>query len=266
MIDSHSLAEYSSHVLNASGDAELEQRLGLYRVFLKLYEHHRGLLDEILDLENAGSRSRSRVASQYLQGVVHGQHVYLITNLIRGKTQLLLQPQRVLVVGRDRKAALPVQDKRLSRQHAAIQYVENQGFYLIDLESTNGSFVNGEAVRHCALLKDGDQVRLGSMAFTFFICRTGKVAEPVPADLLAQVNAARLALESADATTQESSLPSVTVDWDSPLTSSSSSDETSLFLKPPVPVGLPEPPQLSVSQQSEILDRFLKRQVPGSCN
>ena len=50
MLDSHSLAEYSSQVLNASGNTELEQRLGLYRVFLKLYEHHRSLLDEILDL------------------------------------------------------------------------------------------------------------------------------------------------------------------------------------------------------------------------
>jgi hypothetical protein len=27
---------------------EIEQRLGLYQVFLKLYEHHRSLLDEIL--------------------------------------------------------------------------------------------------------------------------------------------------------------------------------------------------------------------------
>ena len=264
MIDSHSLAEYSSQVLNASGDAELEQRLGLYRVFLKLYEHHRGLLDEILDLENTGSRSRNRVSSHYLQGVIHGQHVYLITNLVKGKTQSLLQPQRTWVVGRDRKAALPVQDKRLSRQHAAIQYVEKQGFYLIDLESTNGSFVNGEAVRHCTLLKDGDQVRLGSLAFTFFICRAAKVVEPLPADLLAQVNNARIALELVDSITSESSLPTMTVDWDPPHTGSS--DDTSMFLKPPVPVGLPEPPQLSVAQQSDILDRFLKRQLPEICN
>ena len=37
-----------------SEDKELKQRLGLYQVFLKLYEHHRGLLDEILKVREFG--------------------------------------------------------------------------------------------------------------------------------------------------------------------------------------------------------------------
>ncbi len=216
MLDSHSLAEYSSHVLNASGNGELEQRLGLYRVFLKLYEHHRSLLDEILDLENTDDKWRARAAVRFVHGVVQGQHVHLITNLLKGKTQLLHQVQSIWVIGRDRKAALPIQDKRLSRRHAAIQYLENDGFYLIDFNSTNGTFVNGEAVRHSVRLKDGDQVRLGSLAFTFFICNACQRLEPISTELLEQINNTRQSATTTldDSIIHDSSFSAMVVDWD----------------------------------------------------
>lgn len=145
---------------------ELEQRLGLYRVFLKLYEHHRHLLDEILKLERTGNQT-SGLTTRCITGMVQGQRVYLITNLVDGKTRTLLQPQQIWTIGRDRQLAIPISDRRLSRQHAAIQYVHSEGFYLIDLESTNGSFVNGEPVYGRSLLRDGALVRLGSFAFSF---------------------------------------------------------------------------------------------------
>lgn len=270
MLDSHSLAEYSSQVLNASGNTELEQRLGLYRVFLKLYEHHRSLLDEILDLENTGVKSRKHVALQYVQGVVQGQQTRIITNLLGGKTRSVRQPQGIWVIGRDRKMALPIQDKRLSRRHAAIQHIEDQGFYMIDLSSTNGSFVNGEPVRHCVLLKDGDQIRLGSLAFTFFICHTPKTADALLDDLINQVNAARHSYNSVgeDLTVTESGLPLPSTDWDTPL--SADGKDTSMFLRPTLSNGdLPSeqaPYPISMKQQSEILDRFMKRNEPDNHN
>lgn len=269
MIDSHSLAEYSSQVLNASGNAELEQRLGLYRVFLKLYEHHRSLLDEILDLENTGIKARKHVALQYVQGVMQGQQICLITNLIKGKTQSILQNQGVWLIGRDRKNALSIQDKRLSRCHAAIQYVEDQGFYLIDLKSTNGSYVNGEPVRQCVSLNDGDQIRLGSLAFTFFIGHAPRTAMALPDDLINQVNAARMAakVEVDDTDVTESTvLPSV--EWDMPLVGDAR--ETSMFLKPTIPshdlTSEATAYPISMAQKSEILDRFMKRQSPDTHN
>ena len=270
MLDSHSLAEYSSQVLNASDNTELEQRLGLYRVFLKLYEHHRSLLDEILDLENTGIKARKQVALQYVQGHVQGQQVYVITNLLNGKTRSVLQPQGIWVVGRDRKMALPIQDERLSRRHAAIQHVQDQGFYLIDFNSTNGSFVNSEPVRHCVLLNDGDQVRLGSLAFTFFICHAPKTAEALPETLINQINAARHAYESGveDSTVTETGLPLPPPSWDTPL--AADAKDTSMFLRPPIPsselISDHASYPLSMKQQSEILDRFMKRDVSDSHN
>jgi pSer/pThr/pTyr-binding forkhead associated (FHA) protein len=189
MIDPRSWAEQSLGMMTHFSEAELEQRLGLYRVFLRLYEHHRDLLNEILDLENSDKSHPDQVALPYVQGVVSGGQVHLVTNLIQGNTQALVQPQQIWVFGRDRQAAVSVRDERLSRRHAAIRYITGQGFYLVDLNSTNGSFINGERVWRCALLKEGDRVRLGSLTFTFFLCHTHQTISTVPPSMLEQLSA-----------------------------------------------------------------------------
>lgn len=189
MLDPQSLAEFSLDVAKTVENSDLDQRLGLYRVFLKLYEHHRELLDEILSLEHVNDHAIVHETVRYVQGIVQGDQIYLITNLVQGGTRSLYQPQGVWLLGRDRTAAIQIADKRLSRRHAAIQYIPNQGFYLVDLNSTNGSFVNGELVRHSMRLKDGDRIRLGSMAFNFFVCGVANTVEPIAPDFLAEVNA-----------------------------------------------------------------------------
>lgn len=183
MINPISLAAYSSELLSSSADSELEQRLGLYQVFLKLYEHHQGLLEEILNLEHSNSGFPTKASPAYVQGMVNQQKVFLITNLIEGKSQAVYQSENTWTLGRGRQVALPISDKRLSRLHAVIRYVEHQGFYLIDLGSTNGSFVNGEQVRNQILLKDGDRVRLSSLTFTFFSCYTTRTAAPLTPEM-----------------------------------------------------------------------------------
>lgn len=182
MADRNELAAYTSSRLDFSDDADLQERLRLYQVFVKLYEHHQGLLNEILNLENS-SGPPVRHTSPYVQGLVSGAQAYLITNLMGGKTQALTQPQQVWTIGRDpRQSLICVQDIRLSRCHAAIKYIDGQGFYLIDLGSRNHSFVNGEPVRH-AILKDGDQVRMGSLTFNFFLCQTTRTLNPLSSAL-----------------------------------------------------------------------------------
>lgn len=164
---------------------EIQERLRLYQVFLKLYQHHRGLLDEILNLENSSSSALASLALPYIQGVTLGQDTYLVTNLLQGTTQVVLHPQQVWTLGRDpRRAAIPIQDTRLSRCHAALKYVEQQGFYLVDLNSRNGSYVNGELVRQSRLLREGDRVRLGSVTFVFFHCQTVQHVPSLPIEML----------------------------------------------------------------------------------
>lgn len=155
---------------NPNDNPNLQQRLSLYQVFLRLYEHNQGLLDEILSLENTGSKALARVALPYIQGLVLRQQVYLVTNILGNGTESLTQSQNLWIIGRDsRRVNLPIQDKRLSRRHAAIRYA-NRTFYLVDLGSSNGTYINGEPIRRCTILKDGDRIRLGSLSFSFFIC------------------------------------------------------------------------------------------------
>jgi len=170
MLDPNSMSAFSSQEPNVIESPEIQQRLGLYQVFLKLYEQNRTLLDEILNLENSGSKALARVTLPYIQGLVLRQQVYLVTNVLGGETQALTQSQNLWMIGRDsRRVNLPIQDKRLSRRHAAIRYANRQ-FYLVDLGSSNGTYINGEPIRRCTSLKDGDRIRLGSVSFSFFIC------------------------------------------------------------------------------------------------
>jgi hypothetical protein len=169
--------------MNTSVRSGLQDRLGLYQIFLRLYENHRGLLDEILGLESAGTRLPESITTPYLQGMVMGAQVSIVTNLLHGKTQATTQPQNTWLIGRDScQVTIALPDRRLSRCHASVQYVEEQGFYLTDLGSSNGSLVNGELIQGATLLKDGDRIRLGSLIFTFFLCQSTHCFQPVTPD------------------------------------------------------------------------------------
>lgn len=70
-----------------------------------------------------------------------------------------------VVMGRLNTNEVVVKNSSVSRVHATI--IQNQeGFTLKDLESTNGTFLNGKKVTE-HLLKDGDQITLGTANLIF---------------------------------------------------------------------------------------------------
>ncbi|MBD2346615.1 FHA domain-containing protein [Anabaena subtropica] len=166
---------------------DIEKRLSLYQIFISLYERHSNLLNEILQLDNISQSSWISKKPYYVQGVVNDSAIYVITNLCDNQTQTLQQLQNIWTIGRDHSNGICTYDKLLSRHHAAIQYIENQGFLLIDLQSTNGSFVNGEPVYQPVYLKDGDRVRLGSLTFDFFLNHNCRMLPTLAGDLLKQM-------------------------------------------------------------------------------
>ena len=171
MLDIEKHQSYSSHLLSSGDhDHHLQTRLGLYQVFLRIYEQNKDLLDEILDLEHSGHETVSPLTSSYLQGVMVAGTVYIVTNLIGGKSQAIPHADAQWTIGRDRhKASLVLAEPRLSRCHACVAYdFDQQCFHLADLGSTNGTFVNGEQIFNRHYLKDGDRIRLGNLGFTFF--------------------------------------------------------------------------------------------------
>lgn len=66
-----------------------------------------------------------------------------------------------VVIGRGRSADLAIAEPTISRAHAAIGYGED-GFFVQDLGSTNGTRVNGKRETQVPL-HDGDEVQLGKL-------------------------------------------------------------------------------------------------------
>ncbi|TWT87482.1 Response regulator PleD [Pseudobythopirellula maris] len=72
---------------------------------------------------------------------------------------------RSLIVGRDPRCDLTLDDSSVSRRHAEFARVDG-GYEVRDLSSTNGTYVNGEAVKQ-RVLRSGDCVKLGGYLYKF---------------------------------------------------------------------------------------------------
>jgi transcriptional regulator with GAF, ATPase, and Fis domain len=77
-------------------------------------------------------------------------------------------------LGRDQANAVALDDLGASRHHCVIR-PSGQGFQLTDLNSRNGTFVNGVPVRQ-RLLEHNDQVRVGGSVFVFLRPQAEEVA------------------------------------------------------------------------------------------
>lgn len=71
-----------------------------------------------------------------------------------------------VLLGRAETMHLRIGDPTVSKRHARIE-AERGAFWLIDLGSTNGTFVNGAPVVGAVALQDGDVVRFGSVVYNF---------------------------------------------------------------------------------------------------
>lgn len=72
-----------------------------------------------------------------------------------------------VVIGRAASADLTLDEDGVSRKHAKLVLGEDGSIELVDLESTNGTFVNGEPVA-ARTLKDGDKIQIGSVSILKF--------------------------------------------------------------------------------------------------
>jgi diguanylate cyclase (GGDEF)-like protein len=74
-------------------------------------------------------------------------------------------PGGALVVGRDEECDICIEDESVSRRHASLQ-PHGSDYYIIDLQSTNGTFVNERRVT-AQKLKDGDYLHIGNCIYRF---------------------------------------------------------------------------------------------------
>jgi pSer/pThr/pTyr-binding forkhead associated (FHA) protein len=74
-----------------------------------------------------------------------------------------LQPE--IMIGRDTKCDLSVTDEALSAHHARLAYHHGQ-WWLEDLNSTNGTFLNREKLTTPAVVITGDHFKCGNTVFS----------------------------------------------------------------------------------------------------
>lgn len=69
-------------------------------------------------------------------------------------------------IGRDENNDLVIDDKLVSRNHALISLLSGKQYYLTDLGSSNGTFLNGRPITIPVIIKSGDEIKIGPARLT----------------------------------------------------------------------------------------------------
>ncbi len=99
-----------------------------------------------------------------------------------------------VVIGRSSYCSLVLDHETLSRVHASLRVVD-AGIELADLGSSNGTFVNGDAIDVPTLVRPGDDIRLGKVKIWIEVQsarvsadtgRFGPMRSALPSDILSE--------------------------------------------------------------------------------
>lgn len=110
------------------------------------------------------------LAAAYLEGEIDGE--VQCFSLTSGST---------FYIGRSDKNNVVIPDDLASRHHAMLQRSEQGLFYISDLGSSNGTFVNRARISAPVILRPGDRIAIGNHEFTFhqeIIVQCTPVADP----------------------------------------------------------------------------------------
>ena len=74
--------------------------------------------------------------------------------------------REIIKIGRLSSAHLRLEDEKVSRIHAVVEVSADGQVNIIDMGSSEGTFVNGEKVNKAGL-KPGDEIKLGDTRIVF---------------------------------------------------------------------------------------------------
>lgn len=96
-------------------------------------------------------------------------HIYPVGQFLGKRHELTGE---VLVLGRDEACQIAMPEPNVSRRHAQLTY-SGAEYFLEDLGSTNGTYINDCQIHGKVPLKDGDYIRCGNVIFRFL--RSGNI-------------------------------------------------------------------------------------------
>ncbi len=100
--------------------------------------------------------------------------LYLLVSSSDGQKVLV---DKELIIGRDKNCAVVLAQGHASRQHAKLSPGEN-GIIVEDLNSTNGTKVNGIKITKPVVLKVGDELVIGKESFTASLAAESSPVDP----------------------------------------------------------------------------------------
>ena len=98
--------------------------------------------------------------------------VLILTNLSDSSAKPKRFSKPEVVVGREADCDFSLDDQTVSSQHARLSYHHKQ-WWLEDLASTNGTYLNDDPVSSPVVLSHGDEVRLGRVGIKIEIGADG---------------------------------------------------------------------------------------------
>ncbi len=116
-----------------------------------------------------------------------------------------LPPEREIVIGRSSDLDMVLVEDMVSRKHAKISTTNGQ-IIIMDLGSTNGTFVNGEKVRKTRL-KEGDRILIGTSILKVVHAQNAPVSTSIAREQLEAVGKAEKKQSSMSGTLEEVPIP-----------------------------------------------------------
>lgn len=146
--------------------------------------HPFGSVNAMQDLVSCVVRAsrHCKTTQNYIQAIQTPQGVCLATNVIRKGHIDMTTIASGWAIGRSSTCAIRIFNNSISRCHAIIGHHPETGFYVTDLDSSNGSWLNGQRLVKMQryALKAGDVLTFGklSMEFLVDVCGEGAIACP----------------------------------------------------------------------------------------
>ena len=126
-----------------------------------------------------------------------GSGVFPALVFVQGSEQKNIVLNRTpFTVGRKVDKDLVIADPRVSRDHAQIMQ-EGQDFFLVDLGSKHGTFVNGERIQR-QKLERGDRLEFGARDSAYILFNPAHATSNTAREFLSQISGIQIKQEATD--------------------------------------------------------------------
>ena len=114
------------------------------------------------DLADAAARLRKKTPLE--------PFFVLMTGSERGKKFILVSASTL--IGRSPQCNIRIEDPKVSVRHAEV-IKQDDNFMLKDLDSSNGTWINGKRLKGADSINNGDRIYMGSQELLFSVPDTG---------------------------------------------------------------------------------------------